>query len=325
MGGVTHRHDNMVEMKRVSVLILLLVTALQAVAQPQFTLKVGVDLVNVLFTVTDRKGRLVTGLSKEDFAVEEDGKKQEIQHFTRENELPLTIAMLVDTSPSVRPVFDSPSVRPVFDDEKVTATDFFQSILTRKDLALLINFDRSVTLVQDFTDSPAVLKDAIESLQIGGGTSLYDAVYLAAEEKLREEAGRKAIILISDGEDTTSKTKLHEALVATHRSDAVVYSISNSPRSARLFGAQGGGDPGTLKKLSEETGGAVFFVENRNDFSKVFDQIAQELRTQYSLAYLSSNSNKDGKYRRINIVPKDPSYKVRARKGYYAAKGSDTQ
>src|SRR5437867_12560859 len=200
-------------MKHVAILFLLVAVSLLAVAAQQDSLKVNVDLVNVQFTVTDRHGRFVPGLRAEDFVVEEDGKRQEIRHFARENELPLTIGMLIDTSPSVRPVFD---------EEKVTATGFLESILRPSDLALVIGFDRSVTLVQDYTESSKRLRTAIDQLQIGGGTSLYDAVYLACREKLRREAGRKAVILISDGEDTTSKIKFVEALIAAHQSDAVI-------------------------------------------------------------------------------------------------------
>src|SRR5262245_57874385 len=205
------------------------------------TLKVNVDLVNVQFSVTDRRGRFIPGLKQEDFVLQEDGKRQDILHFARENELPLTIGMLVDTSPSVRPVFD---------EEKDTAESFLESILKPNDLAFVIGFDRSVTLVQDLTDRPRLLKGAIDDLQIGGGTSVYDAVYLASKEKLAHEAGRKTIILISDGEDTTSKTKFFEALVAAHQSDTVIYSISNSSRGFFARGGAvggGGGDPGTLR------------------------------------------------------------------------------
>jgi Ca-activated chloride channel family protein len=289
--------------------MLLLVTALSAVAQEQLTLKVGVDLVNVLFTVTDRKGRLVSGLKESDFAVEEEGRKQEILHFSGENELPLTIGLLVDTSPSVRPVFP---------EEKTTAIAFLESILRNGDLAMVIGFDRSVTLVQDYTESPKYLRSAIDDLEIGGGTSLFDAVYLATGEKLAKETGRKAIVLISDGEDTTSKVPLNDALIAAHKSDSVIYSISNGGGFGRL--RSGGGDPRTLRKLSEETGGDVFFVRNQGDFERIFATIERDLRSQYSLAYRSSNTAQDGKYRRIKIIPRDPSLQIRARKGYYAAK-----
>jgi Ca-activated chloride channel homolog len=306
---------------KASVLTLLAVIVLSgfpAVIESQGsqdTLKVSVDLVNVQFSVTDRRGRFIPGMEMKDFVLEEDGKRQEILHFARENELPLTIGMLIDTSPSVRPVFD---------EEKDTAVSFLESILKPNDLALVIGFDRSVTLVQDFTDRARSLKTAINDLQIGGGTSLYDAIYLACKEKLGYEAGRKTIILISDGEDTTSKTKFFEALVAAHQSDTVIYTISNSQRGFfSRGGTVGGGDPGTLRKFSEETGGATFFVDRGNTFKKIFDQIAQELRSQYSVGYISTNSNKDGKFRQIKIVPRDSNYIVRARKGYYAPKDRD--
>src|SRR6266704_264786 len=207
----------------VNLLVLVMVIAGYSLAlsgQSQDTLKVAVDLVSVQFSVTDRHGRFVPGLTAQDFKVEEDGRRQEIRNFARENELPLTLALLVDTSPSVRPVFN---------EEKTTAGAFLESILRDKDLALVIGFDRSVTLLQDYTDNLRLLKRSIDELEIGGGTSVYDAVYLASEEKLRDEAGRKAIILISDGEDTTSKLKFTEALIAAHKSNAVVYAISNSP------------------------------------------------------------------------------------------------
>src|SRR5215475_4697907 len=214
-------------MKPVVALILLSVICFgitaSAVTQDQDTLKVSVDLVNVPFSVTDRHGRFVSGLTAKDFTVEEDGRRQQIRNFARENELPLTIAMLVDTSPSVRPVFE---------EEKTTAIAFLESILRPKDLALVIGFDRSVTLTQDYTDDTKLLKRAIDELEIGGGTSVYDAIYLACKEKLKDEAGRKAIILISDGEDTTSKVKMNEALIAAHQSDAVIYAISNTMRGS---------------------------------------------------------------------------------------------
>jgi Ca-activated chloride channel family protein len=287
----------------------------------QDTLKVAVDLVNVQFSVIDRHGRFVPGLTAQDFKVEEDGRRQEIRNFARENELPLTLALLVDTSPSVRPVFD---------EEKMTAVGFLESVLREKDLALVIGFDRSVTLVQDYTDNLKSLKRAVDELEIGGGTSVYDAVYLASKEKLSGEAGRKAIIMISDGEDTTSKLKFNEALVAAHQSNAVIYAISNSVpfgffpygRHGRgpFGGLGGGGDISTLKKFSEETGGSTFVVSNENGFKKIFDQIAQELRSQYSLGYFSLNTARDGKYRQIKITTRESAYSVKSRKGYYAPK-----
>jgi VWFA-related protein len=287
--------------------------------QDQETLKVDVELVNVPFTVTDRSGRFVRGLTAKDFTVQEDGRRQQIRNFAHENELPLTLALLIDTSPSVRPVFE---------EEKATAEAFLETIMRPKDLALIIGFDRSVTLVQDYTENIKSLKNAIDDLEIGGGTSVYDAVYLASKEKLESEAGRKAIILISDGDDTTSKMKFNDALTAAHLGDTVIYAISNSVRSSFPYGRRnrsgfGGEDIGTLRKFSSETGGATFVVNNQNTFARIFDQIAQELRSQYSLGYTSTNTARDGKFRQIKIIPRDSSYTVRARRGYYAAKGAD--
>src|SRR5262249_35025721 len=156
---------------------------------------------------------------------------------------------------------------------------------------------------QDYTENTRLLRRAIDELEIGGGTSIYDAVYLACKDKLASEAGRKAIILISDGEDTTSKLKFNEALVAAHQSDTVIYAISNSVRNGffpygrRGRGGFGGGDIATLRKFSAETGGSTFVVNNQNTFEKIFEQIAQELRSQYSLGYYSTNTARDGKFR----------------------------
>src|SRR5262249_34971193 len=160
-------------------------------------------------------------------------RKQDILNFASENELPLTLAMLIDTSLSVRPIFD---------EEKSTANAFLESILRPKDLALAIGFDRSVTLVQDLTEDPKRLAKAINDLKLGPYTSLYDAIYLAANERLRHEAGRKAIILITDGADNGSKMNLTEALMSAHQADAVIYSISNAVPTR--FGFGGGGADG---------------------------------------------------------------------------------
>ena len=307
----------MTMMIRFAAVIILTVLAFQSSVAAQFTITVGVDLVNVLFTVTDKNGRLVSGLGPEDFILEEDGELQEIRHFARENELPLTLALLVDTSPSVRPVFD---------EEKRTAVSFLDSMLRPQDLALIIGFDRSVTLIQDFTENSRLLRDAVYSLEIGSGTSVYDAVFLASEDRLRGEVGRKAVILISDGEDTTSQFGRTEVLIAAHQADAVIYSISNTLPRRGFFGRRGGrasGDMRTLKTLSEETGGAVFVLDNDSDFEDIFSQIAEELRTQYSLGYVSTNPARDGKYREIEIKPRDKNLRVRSRRGYYAPSEDD--
>jgi VWFA-related protein len=296
-------------MTRRNLLLFVFLTVTSAICAAgqvsELTLKVGVDLVNVLFTVTDHQGRLVSGLNRSDFALEEDGRKQDILHFSSETELPLTLAIVIDTSPSVAPVFDS---------EKRTASAFLRSILRPRDLALVIGFDRSVTLMTDVTESPKRLVAAINDLQIGRGTSLYDAVYLAAHDTLRTETGRKAIILISDGEDTTSRLDLKNAVVAAHQSDALVYSIYNSVdrRSNRRKGRS------TLRTLSQETGGGVFELGKEVDFRPIFDQISRELRSQYSLGYKSTNPSRDGKFRQIKIIPRNSRLQIQARKGYFA-------
>lgn len=304
--------------------LLLTTGILVARQQDQDTLKVEVQLVNVQVSVTDRHGRFVPDLKKEDFLIEEDGRRQELRNFARENELPLTLAMLIDTSPSVQPIFA---------EEKRTAESFLQSVLRAKDLALVMGFDREVTLVEDYTDNTRDLIRAIDSLDTGGGTSIYDAVYLACKEKLAEEAGRKAAIIISDGEDTTSKVRITEALNAAQRSDAVIYGIFNAASGSFFSGPYGrrgggvvfggGGDIGTLRKFSEETGGTTFALSRENSFQKIFDQIAEELRSQYSLGYVSTNTAKDGKYRQIKVIARGSGYTVKARKGYYAAKNTD--
>lgn len=300
-------------MLRTAALIALTVLVFQPIAASQFTLRVGVDLVNVLFTVTDKNGRFIPGLGPEDFRVKEDGKDQEIAYFARESELPLTLALLVDTSPSVESVLE---------DEKRTAIGFLRSTLGDEDLALVIGFDRTVTLFQDFTGNTDLLGSAIRTLQRGSGTSLYDAIMLASDERLRDEAGRKAIILISDGEDTTSWAQRTDALISAHAADAVIYSISNV--LPRRFG-ESEGDMRTLERLSEETGGTVYQLRNNARFEEIFSQISEELRSQYSLAYFSTNPEQNGEYREIRIEALNDDYRVRARRGYYAPTASDDE
>jgi Ca-activated chloride channel family protein len=204
----------------------------------------------------------------------------------------------------------------VFGDERSTAISFLDATMRSNDLAMVISFDRTVTLEEDFTVNKQALGRAINSVKIGNGTSVYDAVFLACDEQLKKQSGRKAIILISDGQDTTSKVRISEALTAAQQSEAVIYSISN--RIGGFFNERGSGSPDTLKRFSLETGGTVYFVSGRSDLTEVFTQISDELRNQYTLAYVSSNTARDGKFRRIRIVPKDATYRVKARQGYYA-------
>src|SRR5215468_5351899 len=184
------------------------------------TLSVNVDLVNVLFTTTDKKGQFIPDLTREDFKVYEDGKPQPITNFSAETNLPLTIALLIDTSGSVRD-------RLRFEQE--AAIEFFYSTLMRgKDRALVIGFDSGVDLIQDYTDDPEKLSKSIHSMRAGGGTSLYDAVHVATSEKLAGQSGRRIMVIISDGDDNSSRTSLTEVLENVQRNDVVIYTISTN-------------------------------------------------------------------------------------------------
>jgi VWFA-related protein len=283
--------------------------------QSDDTISVEVNLVNILFTVADRRGKFVTNLRKEDFRVFEDDKLQIITNFSSETNLPLTIALLVDTSGSIRDKLR-------FEEE--AAIEFFYSTLQRgKDKALVISFDSGVELLQDFTDDPEKLADKIRKIRAGGGTSLYDAIYLAVNEKLAGQDGRRIVVLLTDGDDNSSRVSLTETLEAAQRNDVTIYAISTN--SAAFFGSreQERGDK-TLKKLSEETGGKPFFPLKIQDLSSSFLDIHDELRSQYQIGYRPTNAKQDGTFRRIRVDLADRRYKARARTGYYMPKPTAT-
>ena len=279
--------------------------------EPITTISVPVDLVNVLFTVADRKGKFVTNLKKDDFKVLEDEKVQAITNFSSESNLPLTITLLVDTSGSIRDKLK-------FEEE--AAIEFFYSTLQRgKDKALVISFDSGVDLLQDFTDDPERLADTIRKIRAGGGTSLYDAIYLAVNQKLAGQEGRRIVILITDGDDNSSRVSLTETLEAAQKNDVSIYSISTN--SAAFFGSkeQERGDK-TLKKFAEETGGKAFFPLKIQDLANSFLDIHDELRSQYQIGYRPVNSKQDGTFRRIRVDVSDKRYKARGKPGYYMPK-----
>jgi len=288
-------------------------------------IRTSVRLVNLLFSVHDKHGALVPILNKEDFIVTEDGAPQTIKLFRRESDLPLTLGLMIDTSGSQAGVLGI---------EQDSVSDFVREILRPKDLAFLISFDVNVSLESDFTSDPAHLRHALNRVRIntGGGVSglpglgggpisstprgtlLYDAVYLAADEKLKSETGRKALILFTDGEDQGSRSTLSEAIEQAERADVICYVILIADRGA-IFGFGGG----KMRQLAEQTGGRVFDVgDNRNKLLKALDQISAELRSQYNLAYTSTNGAEDGKYRKVDVKTVSSDYKVQARKGYYA-------
>ncbi len=273
------------------------------------TYRVSVDLVNVLCSVFDRDtNSFVTNLTRDDFSVYEDGKKQEIKNFARETNLPLTIAMLIDTSDSVAPKLKF---------EQEAAISFFQSVLREKDRALLMEFDTGVTLLQDFTGDPNKLAKEIRKLKAAGGTSLYDAIYMACDEKLIRETGRKAIVILSDGDDESSNATIQQALEMALRAETTIFVISIT--KGGFFGVQGSpeGDA-AMKEITRETGGKVFFPFKLDELEDSFRQINQELRSQYSLGYYSTNTARDGSYRKIDIKISERNLKPSHRKGYYA-------
>jgi len=275
------------------------------------SLVVNVDLVNVLFTVTDRKGKLVTDLDKQNLKLLEDNRLQTITNFARETDLPLTIAVLIDTSTSIRDRFKF---------EQQAAIDFlYRTLRPRKDKALLITFDSAIELVQDFTDNAEALAKAIRQVRPGGGTKMFDGIYLACQEKLKGESGRKIMILISDGDDNLSLETLAGTLEMAQKSDVSIFAISTN--SSGFFGITAPKADKVLKRLSEDTGGRAFFPFKAEDLSESFQDISAELRSQYSMAYRSSNPARDGSFRSIRIETDRKNLRVKARKGYYAAKG----
>jgi VWFA-related protein len=279
--------------------------------QPQTVIRTEVALVNVIFSVVDGKGKAISGLTTNDFEVFEDNQEQKIEYFSELNEntdVPLTVALLIDTSGSVKRKLAY---------EQETAAEFFREIIRPgKDLALIMQFDSDVNLVQDFTDDQNRLLSALESLEAGNSTSLYDAIYLAAEEKLTGEVGRKVIVVITDGEDTASKVRKEQAIEAAQKADATIYGIGVASEFGVNFGV--------LKKFSDDTGGSFFSPHARfSDVQEAFRAIGQDLKNRYSLAYTSNYKKKDGSFHSISIRCKVKGVRVRSRKGYYSPRGSD--
>ncbi|MGA2270573.1 MAG: VWA domain-containing protein [Bryobacteraceae bacterium] len=335
--------------------------------QPNTTFSADVKVVNLLATVRDKQGQIVRNLSKEDFLLDEDGRPQTIGYFSRETDLPLTLGLLVDTSGSQRRVLP---------DERSASFHFFEQVLRPdKDLVFVIHFDFEVELLVDLTASRQKLEKAIDQLQPsqpqlqrqqgggggsypypgggqggqrgggrrGGGTTLYDAVFLAGDDDtlMKKQRGRKALIVLSDGVDTGSKTTLASAVESAQRADTLVYTIlfadpdaygSNmggfgGPRMGRRGGMGGGRGRGpvmnrpdgkkVLEQISRETGGRFFEVSHKQPISKVYEAIEEDLRNQYSLGYTSDQKAADRGYRRIHLTIKQKGMTVQTREGYY--------
>lgn len=334
-------------------LLIIPLAALAAATTPAFAqqpeppanqqdqvIKIDVDLVNIFFSVKTKKGELIPNLEKSNFTIKEDGNAQTIKNFSRESDLPITLGLLIDISASQERLIDI---------ERDAASQFFSSVIRPKDQAFLISFGKDTELLQDFTNSPRLLVAGLKDLKGDGqpprignspvpvnsgpipdygtpkGTLLYDAIYLASTDKLKDQVGRKALILITDGGDMGSTYTIKQAIEQAQKSDAIVFSIFYVDRSA--YGGMGisfgGGDEGGLKKISEETGGHVYSVSRQHPLPEIFKQIQEELRNQYSIGYTPSNPERNGGFRKIEIKTDNPDYKVQARSGYYATKNDE--
>jgi Ca-activated chloride channel homolog len=274
-------------------------------------IQVDVTRVNVLFTVTDKKGRFITDLKKDDFLVFEDKKPQSVMEFTAESDLPLRLAILIDTSNSVRERFR-------FIQE--AAIEFINSVMRPKeDKALVVSFDTSAELVSELNDDPEKLAALVRDLRPGGGTSLYDAIYFACRDKLALEQPRhkfrRAMIVLSDGDDNQSQMTRDQALEMAQKADVVIYTISTNITRVETDGDK------VMKYFAAETGGQAFFPFKVEDLSQSFENIANELRHQYNIYYRPEHMKTDGSYQPIAVRVKDrKDLVVRARKGYYAPK-----
>jgi len=294
------------------------------------TIPITVNLVDVLFTVLDRRNKLISGLEQADFRVLDDNQLQDIRYFSKQSDLPLRIGMLLDTSNSIRD-------RLKF--EQDAANNFLFSVLRRnKDEAFVMTFDDEPQVVQAFTGDTGTLRDQILRTRAGGGTAVYDAIYQACVNELshpprppgdQPDVVRRVMILISDGEDNLSQHTRSEAIEMAQRSSVVIYTISTSTQWVTLD------DPSKeksgnrkyhltegdkiLQDLADETGGRSFYPYHVDDLDQSFQDIGEELRNQYSLAYNPSNHQLDGRYHKIKIeVAEHKGYQVRARRGYYA-------
>jgi VWFA-related protein len=284
------------------------------------TIKTQVNLVNLFVTVRDKSKRIVTDLKQDDFKVAEDGQDQKIAFFSKEVTLPITIGLLLDTSGSEQYMLGA---------IQDGASSFLNRVMRKGDEAMVISFDLDVDLLSDFTDDRSQLNRAIHKAQInaggpvmtpgtlpsGGpkGTNFYDALYLACNDKLSTEAGRKAIVVLTDAEDNGSKVRVEEAIEAAQRTDTVVHILL-------VYDPHYGADSGVAKKITDETGGRMIVVNNEKHLQEAFDQISEELRSQYTVGYYPTNSAHDGKFRKIKVEVGEHNYKVLARKGYYAPK-----
>ena len=337
---------------------------------PPTTLSVDVKVVTLPVTVRDKKGQIVTNLTKDDFVLQEDSHPQTIKYFNLDTNLPLTLGLLVDTSMSMRNALDQ---------EKSSSKTFLSQMLTKpEDKAFLIHFDREVELLQDLTASKDKLSSALEELgptqesfspatdsdsgqqqhaHRGGGTQLYDAIYLASDELMKKQQGRKALVVLSDGEDRGSRETVNSAIEAAQRANTVIYTIyfqgeqqhDNNNNNGGGYGHPrigmggggwpgGGGYPGggrggqrpseephvdgkkIMIQIAQQTGGRMFEAKKKENFDQIYSSIAEELRSQYMLGYTPDKSSTDASYHKIELTTKKKDLYVQTRDGYYADK-----
>jgi len=277
--------------------------------EPILTIKKRVDEVNVLFIATDRRGKFVRNLNQNDFSIFDDHKPVEsILNFRRETDLPIEMGLLMDVSGSVQGRFGF---------EKEAATGFLQHVIRPGyDRAFVIGFNKQSHLTQDFTDQVSLLAAGVQHLSNGGGTALYDAIYKACKEKLLREHSdhpiRKALVILSDGEDNQSEYTRSQAIEMAQRAEVLIYAISTDDSGLILRGDK------VLEDLASATGGRAFFPYKMKDITKSFAAIEDELRSQYDVSYKPSDFDADGRYHSIEITALKKDLQVRARRGYYA-------
>ncbi len=275
-------------------------------------IRAEVTRVNMLFTVTDKHGRFVTDLGKNDFQVYENKKEQNILEFTSETDLPLRLAILVDTSNSIRDRFRF---------QQEAATNFINSVMRTQDKATIVSFDTAAELVADLTNDTNKLENAVRNLRPGGGTALYDAIYFACKEKLMLDQPmykfRRAMVVLSDGEDNESRYSRDQALEMAQRADTVIYTISTNITHIETDGDK------VMRYFAEQTGGVSFFPFQAKDLNQSFENVANELRHQYNLFYRPEPLKADGLYHAVQIrVVGRKDLVVRARRGYYARRAN---
>lgn len=294
-------------------LIALAVTTLSAASQqaPQ-VFRSGVDVVSLNVTVADAQQHYITDLEQADFTVLEDGAKQELLYFSKSN-IPIALSLLIDTSASM--------------EERLlvaqnAAVGFAQRI-REQDLAQVVDFDSRVEIVQGFTADKAALESAIRGTASGGSTSLYNAIYIALKElkkikaRTPDDVRREAIVLLSDGEDTTSLVSFEEVMELAKRSETSIYTIGLQPRDPTYIKGFREAEF-ILRQFAQETGGRAFFVQKAEELTSVYGQIADELSSQYSVGYASTNQQRDGKWRKVTVQVTRPNVTTRTRRGYYA-------